>query len=46
MINNQLVIALLTAALFNVKAPAQLQTAQNPIIFADVPDISIVRVGT
>jgi len=45
MINNQLVIALLTAALFNAKAPAQLQTAQNPIIFADVPDISVVRVG-
>ena len=42
---NRLVILFFTAALFNFKVVAQLQTAQNPIIFADVPDISIVRVG-
>ncbi len=29
----------------NLTVSAQVKTAQNPIIFADVPDISIMRVG-
>src|SRR5512140_3481078 len=35
----------LVALLLNVTVSAQVKQAQNPIIFADVPDISIVRVG-
>jgi beta-xylosidase len=36
----------LTAAFFlNTIAWSQVKQAQNPVIFADVPDISIVRVG-
>jgi beta-xylosidase len=30
---------------FNVTLLAQVKSGQNPVIFADVPDISIVRVG-
>jgi beta-xylosidase len=33
------------AILLNVTILSQAQLAQNPVIFADVPDISIVRVG-
>ena len=35
----------LLAAFINITASAQLKTAQNPVIWADVPDMSIVRVG-
>jgi beta-xylosidase len=35
----------LVALLLNVTVSAQVKQAQNPVIFADVPDISIVRVG-
>jgi beta-xylosidase len=35
----------LTVILFNITVTAQLKTAQNPIIWADVPDMSMVRVG-
>ena len=31
--------------LINVPVIAQVKSAQNPVIFADVPDISIIRVG-
>jgi beta-xylosidase len=37
--------ALCATALFFVSLPSQSQTAQNPIIFADVPDMSMIRVG-
>ena len=37
-------VALMTI-LINVTVSAQIETAQNPVIFADVPDMSIVRVG-
>lgn len=30
---------------FNTNALAQIKPAQNPVIFADVPDISMIRVG-
>jgi beta-xylosidase len=33
------------AAFINITASAQLKTAQNPVIWADIPDMSIVRVG-
>jgi len=36
---------IIAAILFGVSVSAQVKTAGNPIIFADVPDISIVRVG-
>lgn len=39
-----LVITLLTPVFFNALF-AQLKQAQNPVIFADVPDMSIVRAG-
>jgi beta-xylosidase len=32
--------------LFILLIPSQAQTAKNPIIFADVPDLSMIRVGT
>ena len=35
----------LVALLLNVTVSAQVKQAQNPVIFADVPDISMVRVG-
>ena len=35
----------LISILINVTVSAQVKTAQNPIIFADVPDMSMVRVG-
>jgi beta-xylosidase len=37
-------LALITM-FFNVTVLAQVKSAQNPIIFADVPDMSILRVG-
>jgi beta-xylosidase len=35
----------LLVILFNTNALAQVKPAQNPIIFADVPDMSMIRVG-
>ena len=37
-------LLILAAVFFNNELPAQ-QKAQNPIIFADVPDPSMIRVG-
>ena len=45
---NKLKIVLLALAVaFSLIIPvsAQVKSAQNPVIFADVPDISIIRVG-
>jgi beta-xylosidase len=38
-------LAVLFAASINITVLSQVNPAQNPIIFADVPDMSIVRVG-
>jgi beta-xylosidase len=38
-------LALLFAASINITVYGQVKQAQNPIIFADVPDMSMVRVG-
>ena len=38
-------IGFLVLAYFSVIVPSQAQTAKNPIIFADVPDMSMIRVG-
>jgi beta-xylosidase len=38
-------LAALFAASLNITVSAQAKQAQNPIIFADVPDMSMVRVG-
>ena len=35
----------LTAMIINVTISAQVQSAQNPIIWTDVPDMSMIRVG-
>lgn len=40
-----LVFLILLAISFNSTVTAQVNSAQNPIIFADVPDISVVRLG-
>jgi beta-xylosidase len=36
---------ILVSAMFNISILAQVKRAQNPIIYADVPDMSIIRVG-
>lgn len=36
---------IIAAIFFGAPVSAQIRTARNPVIFADVPDISIVRVG-
>lgn len=38
-------LAALFAASINIAVPGQVNSARNPIIFADVPDMSMVRVG-
>jgi len=38
-------LAALLAASINITVSAQVKKAQNPVIFADVPDMSMVRVG-
>jgi beta-xylosidase len=38
-------MAAFIAASINIAVSAQTKSAQNPVIFADVPDISIVRAG-
>src|SRR5687767_752337 len=38
-------IAFLALVYFSLIMPSQAQTATNPIIFADVPDLSMIRVG-
>ncbi|MBW6500503.1 MAG: glycoside hydrolase 43 family protein [Bacteroidales bacterium] len=38
-------LVILTASMFNATLTAQENSARNPVIFADVPDISIVRAG-
>jgi beta-xylosidase len=38
-------LAVLIAALINIAASAQVGSAKNPVIFADVPDMSMIRVG-
>ena len=38
-------LAAILAASINITVSAQAKTARNPIIWADVPDMSIVRVG-
>ncbi len=35
----------LTVVVFNSTVSAQVKTARNPVIFADVPDVSMIRVG-
>ncbi len=35
----------LAVILFNLTVSAQVKTARNPIIFADVPDVSMIRIG-
>src|SRR6187401_718070 len=37
--------AFLAFAYFSLIVPLHAQTAKNPIIFADVPDMSMIRVG-
>jgi beta-xylosidase len=39
------IVALLIASAFFVALSAQVNQAQNPVIFADVPDMSMIRVG-
>ncbi len=39
------VLFVVVAILFNLTASGQPKTARNPVIFADVPDMSIIRVG-
>jgi beta-xylosidase len=39
------IIHLLLASVFNLTVIAQTGLAQNPVIFADVPDMSMIRVG-
>jgi len=44
--NKTLPLLILTISLlFNLNTLAQLQKAQNPVIYADVPDMSMIRVG-
>lgn len=44
--NKTLTLLILTISLlFNLNTLAQLQKAQNPVIYADVPDMSMIRVG-
>src|SRR5687768_9362485 len=38
-------IAFLALVYFSLIMPSQAQTATNPIVFADVPDLSMIRVG-
>ncbi|MGD0340884.1 MAG: glycoside hydrolase 43 family protein [Bacteroidales bacterium] len=39
------VLAALFASFINITVSAQVNSAQNPIIWADVPDMSMIRVG-
>jgi len=39
------IISLLIVSIFILTLSAQVKLAQNPIIFADVPDMSMIRVG-
>jgi beta-xylosidase len=38
-------LAAILAAFINITVSAQVKTGQNPIIWADVPDMSMIRVG-
>ncbi len=38
-------LAALFAVSINITVSAQAKSAQNPVIFADVPDMSMIRVG-
>jgi beta-xylosidase len=38
-------LAVLITAFINITASAQVGSASNPVIFADVPDMSMIRVG-
>ena len=38
-------LATILAAFINITVSAQVKTGQNPIIWADVPDMSMIRVG-
>ncbi len=38
-------LLLLINTLFGISVSAQLNQAQNPVIWADVPDMSVIRVG-
>src|SRR5674476_116510 len=40
-----LIVALLIVSVCYTVLPAQAKQAQNPIIYADVPDMSMIRVG-
>ena len=40
-----LTLLILISAFLYISVSAQIKHAQNPIIYADVPDMSIVRVG-
>ena len=42
---NYFCLLVLTTTFFNLTAAAQLNQARNPVIFADVPDVSMIRVG-
>src|SRR5512138_3691618 len=42
---NFTLLVLTITLLFNFNIFAQTKNAQNPVIFADVPDLSMVRVG-
>jgi beta-xylosidase len=39
-------LAVLFTAVINITVYGQVKKAQNPVIFADVPDMSIIRVGS
>jgi beta-xylosidase len=38
-------IGFFALAYFSIILSSKAQTAKNPIIFADIPDLSIIRVG-
>ena len=40
-----LIILIIAAAFFTTSVSLQVQSAQNPIIWADFPDMSMIRVG-
>jgi beta-xylosidase len=43
--NSICAVAIIVFSVFAINASAQEKRAQNPVIFADVPDLSMIRVG-
>ena len=44
-LRNLSLIILIVNLLVNLNLSAQIKSAQNPVIYADVPDLSMIRVG-